>query len=89
MGNDSMQEGKEYKITAEGRTLAIGKLGPGVGILGSNGGVDCEFKFSQEVPAGLKFYTLDMGEFQGHKEFSEEALSQGITVDRIDLDDRQ
>lgn len=88
MGNDSMQEGKEYKITADNKTLAMGKLGKGVGIQGPSGEVDCEFTFSQEVPAGLKFYTLDLGEFQGHKEFSEADISKGITVDRIDLEGR-
>lgn len=89
MGNDSMQKGKQYKITAEGKTLAIGELDEGVGIRSAEGGVDCQFRFSQEVPAGLKFYTLDLGEFQGHKEFSEAEISKGITVDRIDLDGRQ
>lgn len=89
MGNDSMQKGKEYKITAEGKTLALGKLDEGVGIPGPRGGVDCEFKFSQQVPAGLKFYTLDLGDFQGHKEFSEADISKGITIDRIDLDGRK
>lgn len=88
MGNDSMQKGKEYKITAGGKTLAIRKLDEGVGVRGSRG-VDCEFKFSQEVEAGLKFYTLDLGEFQGHKEFSEAEISKGITIDRIDLDGRK
>jgi hypothetical protein len=88
MGNDSMQKGKEYKITAGGKTLAIGKLGEGVGVSGSRG-VICEFKFSQEVEAGLKFYTLDMGEFQGHKEFSEAEISKGITIDRLDLEGRK
>jgi hypothetical protein len=88
MGNDSLQEGKEYKITADGKTLAIGKFGKGVGIKGSRG-VDCEFKFSQDVPAGMKFYTLDLGEYQGHKEFSEADLSKGITIDRIDMDGRK
>lgn len=88
MGNDSMQEGKEYKITSGGKTLAIGKLGKGVGVSGARG-VVCEFKFSQEVEAGLKFYTLDMGEFQGHKEFSEAEISKGIKIDRIDLDGRK
>jgi hypothetical protein len=89
MGNDSMQKGKEYKITAGGKTLAIGKLDDGVGVSGGAKGVICEFKFSQEVEAGLKFYTLDMGEFQGHKEFSEAEFSKGITIDRIDLDGRK
>lgn len=84
-----MQKGKQYKITAEGKTLAIGELDEGVGIRSAEGGVDCQFRFSQEVPAGLKFYTLDLGEFQGHKEFSEAEISKGITVDRIDLDGRQ
>lgn len=89
MGNDSMQKGKEYKITAEGKTLAMGKLDQGVGIRGADGRVECEFTFSQEVPAGLKFYTLDLGEYQGHKEFSEAEISKGITIDRIDLDGRK
>lgn len=88
MGNDSMQKGKEYKITAGGKTLAIGKLDDGVGVSGS-GGVNCEFKFSQDVEAGLKFYTLDLGEFQGHKEFSETEISKGITIDRVDLEGRK
>jgi hypothetical protein len=68
--------------------LAIGKLDDGVGVSGSRE-VACEFKFSQEVEAGLKFYTLDLGEFQGHKEFSEAEISKGITIDRIDLEGRK
>lgn len=86
MGNDSMQEGKPWKIQAEGETIAMGELPAGVGVKNGSGPVDCHFEFTAEIPSGYGFYTIDMGKRQGVIEVSEEKLAEGVVYDRQDLE---
>lgn len=88
MGNDAMEEGKQYRIEGGGETLVLGELPAGVAV-DVPSGVDCYFEFTAEVPAGLGFYTIDMGEFQGSMEVSEQDLASGVQIDRIDMEGRQ
>lgn len=89
MGNDAMDEGKPWKIQSKGETIAMGKLPAGVGVKSGSGPVDCHFEFTADITSGLGFYTIDMGEFQGHIEVPEEDLAEGVVIDRIDLEGGQ
>lgn len=86
MGNDAMKEGKPWKIQAKGDTIAMGELPAGIGVDDGPGPVDCHFVFTADITAGLGFYTIDMGEHQGHIELPEEKLAEGVVLDRSDLD---
>ncbi|MCQ1994365.1 hypothetical protein [Arthrobacter sp. zg-Y1171] len=75
----NLQDGYEFKIQAEGKTVAMGTLPSGT--FSKEEGNFCEFEFSvDDVPAGLGFYTIDLGERNGHKEFSEEEMRTGVVT---------
>ena len=89
MGNGSMAGGKRYTVEAKGETIEHGELPDGVAVDAADGTVDCEFAFTVDLPSGLGYYTVDLGEFQGHFEASEEELAEGYTIDRLDFEGRQ
>ena len=89
MGNDSLAGGKRYTVAAKGETIEHGELPDGVAVEASDGGMDCEFAFTVDLPSGQGYYTVDLGEFQGYFEASEEELADGYTIDRLDFEERK
>lgn len=86
----TLGEGTEVKIQSKGATVAMGKLKHGVMAAENTSGYFCDYELSVEnVPAGAGFYTVDLGDRLGHKEFAEKDLTNGVTVETSTFDGRK
>lgn len=79
----SLSAGSEVRIEAKGNTVAKGKIANhGIMAPRSDSGYFCDYEFAiDEVPAGMGFYTINLGEKLGHKEVSEADLKAGVELE--------
>lgn len=87
MGNGALKGGKRYTVAADEKTIQHGEL-PDGSVVEVDGIQKCFFRFETELPAGHGYYTVDLGESQGYFEASQEELTEGVTMDRIDFEGR-
>lgn len=88
MGNGGMEGGNRYTVSVDGKTIQHGELPYGK-VVEVDGVQECFFRFKKELPAGLGYYTVDLGDFQGYFEASEEELAEGYEIDRVDFEGRR
>ncbi|NVM96109.1 hypothetical protein [Arthrobacter wenxiniae] len=78
---EQLGEGFEVRIKAKGETVAMGKLSHGVMAPRASNGYFCDYQMSIDgVPAGLKFYTIELGDKLGHHEMSEQDIQAGLEL---------
>jgi hypothetical protein len=76
-GYQDIAEGAAVVVSdSAGKTVALGRLGPGKGVLGNN---DCGFSFTVNVPAGLGFYGIEVSH-RGRIQYTEADLARPVQL---------
>lgn len=80
-GYDDIREGVNVTITdPEGKVVALGKLAKGLPVIIDDRASSCLFRFEVEVPAGLKFYGIEVSH-RGVIQFTQDELTgKGVTL---------
>lgn len=80
-GYDDIREGVNVTVTdPEGKVVALGELAKGLPVIIDDRANSCLFRFEVEVPAGLKFYGIEVSH-RGVIQFTQDELTgKGVTL---------